>query len=63
MYKAITYVGDLDTLCIKFNNSTYDFEWQKSLGVGNKKGEIHLSHAISLSYSQDQNGNKVFILE
>lgn len=63
MYKAITYVGDRDTQCIKFNNSVYNFEWQKSLGIGSRNGEVHLTHAVLLSYSQDSNGKKVFILE
>jgi len=41
----------------------YDFEWRKSVGIGNRKDEVELAHAKRLASWKDKRGKKIFILE
>ena len=47
MYRAITYIGKSSEYCVRFKNKVYEFEWQKSKGIGNRLDEVELEHVIS----------------
>jgi hypothetical protein len=58
--KAITYVGNTTTYSTKIKNKEYEFEWQKSIGIGNRFGEIRPEDATSLLKRRDSRGRKIF---
>lgn len=58
--KAITYVGNKTTYSTKVKNREYEFEWQKSIGIGNRFGEIKPEDATSLLKRRDSRGKKIF---
>lgn len=60
---AITYIGKKTGIIANFGKATYDFEWQKSLGIGNRKEEVRPDHARSLSRWKDRRGRKMFRIE
>lgn len=63
MYVAITYIGRNPGFRAKVGSKIYEFEWQKSLGIGTKQDEINPRHAEVLSKWKDRGGRKMFILE
>lgn len=58
--KAITYVGHKTMYSAKVKNREYEFEWQKSIGIGNRFGEIRPEDATSLLKRRDSRGKKIF---
>jgi hypothetical protein len=60
---AITYIGKNSGFLAKVGKRTYDFEWQKSLGVGGRQDEVKPEHAMILSRWKDRRGKKIFFLE
>lgn len=63
MHTAITYIGKNSGYVAKFKNKIYDFEWQKSRGIGNLLDEVELKHAVRLANRRDRKGKKIFRLE
>lgn len=61
--KAITYIGRSPGFTARVENRVYDFEWQKSLGIGKKRDEVEFKHASILSKWKDRSGKKMFIIE
>lgn len=62
MYRAITYIGKGSGKIVRFKNKVYEFEWQKSKGIGSNSDEVELEHAIKLA-KRKSNKKKIFILE
>lgn len=64
MYRAITYIGNgkKSGIVVRMGKRTYEFEWQKSLGIGRATHEVEEKHAKTLSRWKD-NGKRMFILE
>lgn len=63
MYRAITYIGKTPGILVKVNKKIYEFEWQKSLGVGGRSDEVDIDSALKLSKRKDKRGKKIFKLE
>lgn len=63
MFKAITYIGYDRKKVVKIKNRVYEFEWQKSVGIGSRFDEVEYDHAIKMSKWCDKKGRKVFKLE
>ncbi len=63
MLMAITYIGDTPGKTVRLKGKTYNFEWQKSLGIGKGQEEVEFKHAKTLSKWRDKRGKKIFILE
>ncbi len=63
MYRAITYIGKGSGKIVRFKKKVYEFEWQKSRGIGRRLEEVELDHAIKLSKRKTKKGKKLFILE
>jgi hypothetical protein len=63
MDMAITYIGKSPGFVAKIGNKIYDFEWQKSLGIGNRINEVDPKHSVILSKWRDRMGRKMFVLE
>jgi hypothetical protein len=61
--QAITYVGPGHGKIVRMKGRIYDFEWRKSVGIGNRKDEVELAHAKKLASWKDKRGKKIFILE
>lgn len=60
---AITYKGNNSGYIAKIGKRIYDFEWQKSLGIGGRQDEVKPEHAVILSRWKDRRGKKIFFLE
>jgi hypothetical protein len=60
---AITYIGKNSGIVVALNKKQYEFEWQKSLGIGRANDEVDLKHAKSLSRWKDKSGRKMFRIE
>ncbi len=64
MYTAITYIGKNSGIVVKMGKRKYEFEWQKSLGIGKRAtNEVEPKHAEGLSRWKDRRGKRMFILE
>lgn len=63
MYRAITYIGKTPGFIVRVNNRFYEFEWQKSLGIGSRDYEVDIDSALKLSKRRDKRGKKIFKLE
>jgi len=63
MYRAITYIGKTPGILVKVNKKIYEFEWQKSLGIGGRSDEVDIDSALKLSKRKDKRGKKIFKLE
>jgi len=63
MFIAITYIGNKPGIMIKFENRKYDFEWQKSLGIGKRRDEVDPRDAERLMKWKDGRGKRMFFLE
>jgi hypothetical protein len=62
-YTSITYVGKTSGFVARVGGSTHEFEWQNSRGVGSRKDEVPLEHAIKISRWRDKRGKCLFTLE
>ena len=62
-YNVITYIGKTPGFTVKIGKDVYEFEWQKSLGIGRRPEEVDFVHAMRLSKRRDRNGKKMFVLE
>jgi hypothetical protein len=62
-YNAITYVGRTSGFIALVGTVAHEFEWQNSRGVGGRKDEVPLEHAIKISRWRDKRGKRLFILE
>lgn len=63
MYRAITYIGKTPGIAVRVNKKFYEFEWQKSLGIGGREDEVDIDSALKLSKRRDKRGKKIFKLE
>lgn len=63
MYRAITYIGKSSGKIVRFRSKVYEFEWQKSKGIGGRSDEVELEHALKLAKRKTKKGKKVFIIE
>ena len=62
-YTSITYVGKTSGFIARVGSAAYEFEWQGSLGVGNRKDEVPLEHATKIARWRDKRGKRLFSLE
>ena len=64
-YTTITYVGRTPGYIAKVGNSVYEFEWNKSLGIGRRqgKGEVNPSHISKIANWRDKKGRKIYRLD
>ncbi len=60
---AITYKGRSSGYTARLGKRVYEFEWQKSLGVGWKPDEVSREHALVLANRRDKRGKKLFFVE
>lgn len=60
---AITYIGKRPGFNVSIGNLEYEFERQKSLGIGKRKDEVSEKHAKILSTWKDKRGKSIFFLE
>lgn len=60
---AITYVGRAPEYVAKIKKKIYVFEWNKSVGIGKRKGEIGAWEATILAKRKDSKGRKLFVIE
>jgi len=63
MYAGITYIGRNSGYTAKIGSKVYEFEWQKTLGIGTRQEEVHPKHAQVFARWKDRSGRKLFILE
>jgi hypothetical protein len=63
MYRAITYIGKGSGKIVRFKKKVYEFEWQKSKGIGNRSDEVELDHALKLSKRKTKKGKNLFVIE
>ena len=63
MFRAITYIGRAPNKVVSIKKRVYEFEWQKSQGIGSRSDEVELAHALKMSKWRDKKGRKVFKLE
>jgi hypothetical protein len=63
MYRAITYIGKTPGMVVRIKDNFFEFEWQKSVGVGGRKDEVDINSALKLSKRRDKKGRKIFKLE
>ena len=62
-YTTITYIGKAEGYTVKMGAKSYEFEWQKGLGIGNKKEEVSPFHVQKIAKWRDKKGKRIFILE
>lgn len=62
-YTTITYIGKNTIYNVKIGKKSYEFEWNKSLGVGRRQGEVHPEHIKKIAKWRDKKGKKIFVLE
>jgi hypothetical protein len=62
-YRAITYIGKNSGIVMSVNKKHYEFEWQKSRGIGARFDEVDINSALKLSKKKDHRGKKIFRLE
>tara|TARA_R100001530_G_scaffold130629_1_gene101716 strand:+ start:153 stop:323 length:171 start_codon:yes stop_codon:yes gene_type:complete len=56
-------VGKTSGFAARIGGATYEFEWQNSMGVGNRKDEVPYEHAMKIARWRDKRGKRLFILE
>lgn len=61
--RAIIYVGHKSHFVANVKRRMYEFEWQKSVAVGSRPGEVRPEDATSLLKKRDARGKKIFILD
>lgn len=62
-YTTITYVGRNPGYIVRIGKNTYDFEWNKGLGIGTRGGEIRPDHVKKIAKWRDKKGKRIFTLE
>ena len=62
-YTTITYIGKAEGYTVKMGAKSYEFEWQKGLGIANKKEEVSPLHVQKIAKWRDKRGKKIFFLE
>lgn len=62
-YTTITYVGKLPGYTVRIGKNTYEFEWNKGLGIGKRNDEIRLDHVKKIAKWRDKKGKRIFVLE
>lgn len=62
-YTTITYIGKNTIYNVKIGKKIYEFEWNKSLGIGRRQGEVHPDHIKKIAKWRDKRGKKIFALE
>jgi hypothetical protein len=48
---------------VRIANRTYEFEWNKGLGIGRRQEEILPDHMKKIAKWRDKRGKRIFILE
>lgn len=62
-YITITYVGRTPGYVAKVGSSIYEFEWNKSLGIGRRRGEVNSSDIPKIANWRDKKGRRIFRLD
>ena len=62
-YTTITYIGKAEGYTVKMGAKSYEFEWQKGLGIGRKGDEVNPDHVKKIAKWRDKKGKKIFFLE
>jgi hypothetical protein len=62
-FVTITYIGKTPGYIAKVESSIYEFEWNKSLGIGKKKGEVNPLHISKIANWRDKKGRRIFRLD
>lgn len=62
-YVTITYVGKNPGFTVKIDTKIYEFEWNKGLGIGTRKDEIHPDHVKKIAKWRDKRGKRIFVCE
>lgn len=62
-YTTITYIGKSKGYTVKMGSKSYEFEWQKGLGIGRKGDEVNPDHVQKIAKWRDKRGKKIFFLE
>lgn len=62
-YTTITYIGKTSGYTVKMGSKTYEFEWQKGLGIGRRNEEVNPEHVKKIAKWRDKRGKKIFFLE
>lgn len=62
-YITITYVGRTPGYVAKVGSSVYEFEWNKSLGIGRRHGEVNSSDIPKIANWRDKKGRRIFRLD
>ena len=62
-YSTITYIGKSSGYVVKLRDTVYEFEWNKGLGIGNRKGEIRTKDIDRIAKWRDKKGRKIFRLD
>jgi hypothetical protein len=62
-YNVITYIGKTPGFTARLGSYSYEFEWQKGLGIGSRSNEVKIDHAVKFARWRDKRGKKIFVLE
>ena len=62
-YTTITYIGKTSGYTVRMGAKSYEFEWQKGLGIGRNKDEVNPEHVQKIAKWRDKRGKKIFFLE
>lgn len=62
-YSTITYVGKNSGFIARVESRVYEFEWNKSLGIGRKTDCVKPEHAKKIAKWRDKRGKKIFVCE
>ncbi len=61
---AITYIGrGPGFMHNEKQRGSWEFEWQKSIGIGGRKGEVPKDVAIKLAKMKNRRGKNLFIID
>jgi len=62
-YTTITYIGKTPGYVVKLGSKTYEFEWNKGLGIGKRAGEVDTKDIERIAKWRDKKGRKIFRLD
>jgi hypothetical protein len=63
-YTTITYIGKSGNgFTARVGRVFYEFEYQKGVGIGRRKDEIHPDHVKKIAKWRDKRGKRIFVLE
>lgn len=62
---AITYIGKTRTGVYETRHKgiSYEFEWQKGVGIGGRRDEVPPMVALKLAKRKDRQGKRLFYLD